>query len=309
MNNSVRQLLVWGCDPRRQLEAAWLQSLIGLLPAVAAWDQPLRIKAIDPHVVVLVESGLLTLARPPDSKKLNALHQQRLQRLQQLRDVPRLGVLHLSDEDGLDGDDLYPCLPAHAVVWRNFNYSRHSSVRNFPIGPRAEFLDNTYCPRIPQPSSSRPFPWAFMGTLWASGSRTYATSLFLRSLPNGFFHEGHGFGSGLPIKVYRDHLVKSAFALCPEGDRHLDSFRLYESLQAGCIPVIVDARDMALGLLGDLAPFPVFKDWYDALLWVQNLLNQPHQLDSTQRAIWAWWLRRRESLSIAIRHSFYLPLD
>lgn len=36
--------------------------------------------------------------------------------------------------------------------------------------------------------------------------------------------------------------MQSAFAFCPEGDRHLDIFRLYESLQAGSIPVLVDQR-------------------------------------------------------------------
>ena len=308
MGEAPRPLLVWGCDPHRQLELGWLQSLVGALPAVAAWDQRLVLPVAAPPVVVLVESGLLRLERAPDPARLRILQQQRRQRLQQLAGAAHLGLVHLSDEEGLDGDALYPALPAETVIWRNFPYPRHRGSCGFPIGPRAEFLEAECLTQAERPASRRPFPWAFMGTLWASGSRTLAASLFLRALPQGIFYGGHGFVRGLTVALYRDHLLSSAFALCPEGDRHLDTFRLYESLQAGCIPVLVDQRAMAPALLGDLAPWPVFSSWPEALAWVQALVRQPHHLDATQRAIAAWWLRRRESLAIAMRHTLYLPL-
>jgi len=301
-------LLVWGCDPGRQLERAWLQALLGTLPAVAAWGAGQPLPPALPEAVLLVESGLLRLERSPEPARLQQLHHQRHQRLQRLAGVAHLGVLHLSDEEGVDGDSLYPLLPPHTVVWRNFPYPRHAGCRAFPIGPRAEFLEADCQAQAGQAASRRPFPWAFMGTLWASGSRTLAASLFLRTLPQGVFYGGRAFGRGLPLPLYRQQLLSSAFALCPEGDRHLDTFRLYESLQAGCIPVVVDQRAMAPALLGDLAPWPVFGCWPEALAWVQALLRQPQQLDATQRAIAAWWLWRRQSLAIAMRHTLHLPL-
>lgn len=304
-----RPLVVWGCDPARQLELGWLQALLGPLPALPAWEQPLAIPPAQlPPVVVLVESGLLRLERAPDPARLRQLHQQRLQRLQALAGVAHLGLLHLSDEEGLDGDHLYPTLPAHTRVWRNFSYPRFPSARVFPIGPRAEWLEPSLVAQGAQPASQRPYPWAFMGTLWASGSRTLAASLFLRALPAGFFYGGRAFGRGLPLEEYRQRLLQSAFSLCPEGDRHLDTFRLYESLQAGCIPVLVDQRAMAASLLGDVAPWPVFHTWPEALVWVQDLLQRPQRLDATQRAIASWWQRRREGLAIAMRHTLHLPL-
>ena len=96
-------------------------------------------------------------------------------------------VVHLSDEEGLDGDDLYAQLPATCQIWRNFPHPRFRSdsrVSSFPIGPRDLFLGKDDL-MAGIPSSKRPFPWAFMGTLWASGSRTVAVSIFLRSLPPG----------------------------------------------------------------------------------------------------------------------------
>ena len=86
-------------------------------------------------------------------------------------------LMHLSDEEGLDGDVLYPQLPDGTTVWRNFSYPRFDKqqrvlIRNFPIGPRREFLE---CGSWPL-ASQRSFPWAFMGTLWIR-QRLLATSL------------------------------------------------------------------------------------------------------------------------------------
>lgn len=307
MAKETKPLLVWGCDPNRQLEVGWLHALLGPLPSVEAWREPLRLPANRPVSLVLVESGLMHLERAPDPERLRRQRQQRLERLSGLTGVAPLGLIHLSDEEGLDGDDLYPILPPHTVIWRNFAYSRLLGARAFPIGPRADFLTPELRSQALQPASQRCFPWAFMGTLWASGSRKLAASLFLRALPQGFFYGGSAFGRGLPVDRYRQHLLKSAFALCPEGDRHLDTFRLYESLQAGCIPVLVDQREMVSSLLGDLAPWPVFSTWSEALAWVQDLWRQPVQLDATQRAIAAWWKQRQAAIAIAMRHTLHLP--
>ena len=98
-------------------------------------------------------------------------------------------------------------------------------------------------------SSPRDFPWSFMGTIWSSGSRNLSVSTFLHSLPHGFFHGSLSFGQGLPLPEYRSILLNSHFALTPEGDRHLDTFRLWESLSCGCIPLICDMDDSARHLL------------------------------------------------------------
>lgn len=301
--------LVWGCDPSRQLEVGWLEAL---LAPVRQLRWPLgsgntalpQLNRASP--TVLVESGLLLLERDPGPARLEQQRQQRQQRLELLCAGGPVALIHLSDEEGLDADGLYPLLPAQTVIWRNFPYPRFQGrpgLHAFPIGPRAEFLDPELQGPAAIPASLRQFPWAFMGTLWASGSRTLAASLFLRSLPQGCFYGGTRFGQGLPVQHYRRQLLQSCFALCPEGDRHLDTFRLYESLQAGCIPVLVDQRSMAPAMLGSMPPFPVFSSWPEALAWVQDLLAQPEELDATQAMVRYWWQTRCTELSRAMRHT------
>jgi hypothetical protein len=301
--------LVWGCEPNRQLEQGWL---LGLLEPARQlfWPKEAGSHAfpqLDSSMpTVLVESGLLLLQRNPDPAHLQQQAQLRRQRFAHLGANGPFALIHLSDEEGLDADELYPLLPPYTVVWRNFPYPRFQGrpgLHAFPIGPRAEFLSPILQAPAFTPASRRLFPWAFMGTLWASGSRTLAASLFLRSLPNGFFFGGKRFGQGLPLPHYRKQLMQSAFALCPEGDRHLDTFRLYESLQAGCIPVVVDQRSMALPMLGSTPPFPVWSSWQEALVWVQGLLDKPEELDSTQSSVRLWWRTRCIELRTAMRHT------
>ena len=140
-----------------------------------------------------------------------------------------------------------------------------------------------------------------MGTLWRTGNRTLAASLFLRALPQGQFYGGRHFGQGVPLSAYRLTLADSTFALCPEGDRHFDTFRLYESLQLGCLPLVVERQQQARTLLGPEFPLPIFSDWPAALQFVQHYLRHPEQMDEQQRRVCHWWHQFKEGLSLRIR--------
>ena len=123
-----------------------------------------------------------------------------------------------------------------------------------------------------------------MGTLWPTGSRKLAVSKFLTFLPNGFYHAASGFWSD----QYRSIQLDSSFSLTPEGDRHLDTFRLWESLSCGCIPLVNDHLNSASLLLPNGHPIPVFQSW-DSALYAMDLLQDPKRLDHTQLTITRWW--------------------
>jgi len=305
VTDSSLPCLVWGCNPSAQIEFAWLTCLLGNMQHVQAWHSTETQLTVTPPVV-LVESGILFLERFPSEDRIKALRNARTHRINQLAKITNFGLIHLSDEQGFDGDQLYPELPQGTVVWRNFHYPRFQSssfINFFPIGPRVELLKVNSTINSLLSASKRQFPWVFMGTLWSSGTRTLAASLFLRALPKGFFFAGKRFGQGLEPSVYREHLLSSAFSLCPEGDRHFDTFRLYESLQAGCIPVIVDQRSMAIVLFGSNTVLPIFTSWPEALEWVQFLLANPEQLDRQQEKLKLWWNMHKQSLAYRMRKS------
>lgn len=287
--------IFWGCDQSLQLESSWILDILSF-----SSDHFLSCN-------ILIESGLLFLERSPSKERIDRLYADRSVRLDLLREEPLL-IIHLSDEEGIDGDTFYPTVPADCVVWRNFHHRRFSDdtrIRSFPIGPRKEFLVDPV-EMLGLPSSERTIPWSFMGTLWSSGSRTLAASLFLRSLPNGFFYGGKRFGAGLPIAIYRHRLQHSIFALAPEGDRHLDTFRLWESLCCGCIPIVVDHCDSARFLFHSDYPGPVFPSWPVALDFVQSHLHDLTYLTSLQNDIQSWWLGFQRTLPVEVLSGFLI---
>jgi hypothetical protein len=300
--------LLWGCDPSRQFEAAWLRHLIGadLSTAWPWWRPSDALPAAQAGAVpVLVESGLLRLERAPAPERVAQLGRERQARLQALRQRGPFAVMHLSDEEGLDADSWYGALPPDTPIWRNFAHERLAAdprVQAFPIGPRDLFLAPLAEPLLP--ASQRAAPWAFMGTLWPSGSRRWAVSLFLSHLPAGHFYGGQHFGQGLPLERYRANLLSSVFALAPEGDRHLDTFRLWESLCCGCIPLLVDHRNTAQWLLPAEHPLPLQASWPEALAFAKRLLAHPARLDALQAGVQAWWRGYQHHLSLALHDSW-----
>ena len=298
-------LLVFGCNPVRQFEISWIINLLGDSKVTCHewWDASHKPPLIpNETLVVLLESGLIRLERAPLKSRLFRHEQLRKDRINYLRlNSPSFDVIHISDEESFDANSFYSYLPQDSNIWRNFNYSElhsiHPRVFSFPIGPRDLFIQKATDPQIRRLSSQREFPWAFLGTLWPSGSRTLAVSHFLRLLPKGYYFGGQSFGSGLPLDQYRHYLLNSVFALSPEGDRHLDTFRLWESLSCGCIPLVVDFKEQARSLLPPSCPIPVFDSWNTACQFAINSLQNPKCIDNLQSNIYGWWLSYQHRLS------------
>ena len=82
-------------------------------------------------------------------------------------------------------------------------------------------------------------------------------------------------------------MLNSVFALCPEGDRHLDTFRLWEACSAGTIPLIVDHNSKAKNLVGSEFPIPL--TWRDALNYSTARLQNPKLLNQIQKELICWW--------------------
>ena len=206
--------LVWGCNPSYQYETSWIKFLLSDL-YLSEFDAHKNFDLISSlsnyDHIFLVESGINRLRKDITHRELALLDEQRQLRLNLSKSF-RLTLIHISDEEGKDGDSFYDSLPQSTHIFRNFYHQRFSKlplpINNFPIGPRDLFL-----PLLSSSSSifssPRDFPWSFMGTIWSSGSRNLSVSTFLHSLPHGFFHGSLSFGQGLPLPEYRSILLNS----------------------------------------------------------------------------------------------------
>lgn len=62
----------------------------------------------------------------------------------------------------------------------------------------------------------------------------------IKSIPDSFLHIADGFGgqgNGIEYQEYLDIMCQSKYVLCPSGSMVCDTFRIYEAIEAGAIPI------------------------------------------------------------------------
>ena len=91
-----------------------------------------------------------------------------------------------------------------------------------------------------EPTPRKSVDWAFMGQ---GGKHRQDVVDALGGMPegSGWLQVTDGFAKGIDQKTYLDHLADAKVAPCPPGPNTPDTFRLYEALEAGCLPVVDEA--------------------------------------------------------------------
>ncbi len=123
-------------------------------------------------------------------------------------------------------------------------------------------------------------------------------------VPKGRIVPTHGFGQ--EVLAYRDYLTlmaSSKIVLCPSGVESPDNFRLYEALEAGCLP-IVDAFSPTNKhpgfwqyLFGNGIPFPIVEYWDELPKLMPELLRGwPHNANKA----FAWWQNKKRELRYSL---------
>lgn len=141
--------------------------------------------------------------------------------------------------------------------------------------------------------------------LFYSGQRTHkrreecSDALFVtkKKIRNQLVLDTEGFSQGLKPVEYMANMSNAKVAPAPSGPISADSFRCYEALEAGAVP-IADQISLAgdhdyFNYLFESVPFPTIKDYHDlpgyiddALkAWPENALN-----------IQAWWIKKKRDL-------------
>jgi hypothetical protein len=196
-----------------------------------------------------------------------------------IRSATGVGLLHLSDE--WYGQD-YRYYSNFGFVLRN-HFSRsleRPGILQLPLG--LPWMTPTPPPIVPQ--SSRRYVWSFCGNRVAS--RFEMLSAFSGLDPAYALAPGQR----IPRREFQDVLTQSKFVPCPMGNVMLETWRTYEALEAGCIPLLERrvTMDYYRNLLGD-HPIPTFSSWRHARRFVCQQLETPHDLDKLQTELLEWW--------------------
>lgn len=185
---------------------------------------------------------------------------------------------------------------------------KHPNAKFYVMHPRpgrhdtaGRFMVNSYAPDTKllkdyrEEYLDKPLDWFFAGQL--GHARRDECVAALENLPNGELVTTEGFTQGMPHDEYFKKLASAKFAPCPSGPCTPDTFRLYEALEAGCIP-IVDSLPSRKGypqgfwenLFGEVPPFPVLDSWESVKPTIEGLL--PTWKEEANK-IFAWWQRKK----------------
>jgi hypothetical protein len=220
----------------------------------------------------------------------------------------RFALIHLSDEHY--GDDASVYNSANLVL-RHYWSRVHASDRcviGIPLG-----VMNGFKVEMSPSTVERRFVWSFAGNTQkhsrvqmlqamsaVEGGRVHATSAVN---PRSLTPEHRGAADALlSIEDYAQLLSDTIFAPCPAGWENLDSFRVCEALEAGCIP-IVERRpfyDYFRHLFGD-HPMLSVSNWSEAPALIASLRKDRGALDRRRIACARWWHDHKSTLVVTIR--------
>jgi len=191
----------------------------------------------------------------------------------------KLFLFHLGDEIGTA--DHSPIYSNCDYVWRAFcsnKYFKKNNISCLPIGFKSG---------ISNKNKERKYKWNFIGTPHKS-SRHDLLFNFSEIKPFFTFKTQRFNDKNKIIEAAQmsDILSSTIFVPCPNGFIHPETYRLYEALECGCIPIIENTYKYYDRLFPN-NPFLKIDKWSEAKEIVVSWKND--QINKKQEQCNTWW--------------------
>jgi len=203
----------------------------------------------------------------------------------------KIFLFHLGDETGiLDYSSVYKNCD---YVWRTFcsnKYFSNEQVKCIPIGYKSGISSKSL--------QNRKYKWAFIGTPHKS-SRHDLLYHFSR-IKEFYSYKTEKFNSKLiPVEEMSKILSLTEFLPCPNGFVHPETYRLYEALQCGCIPIVENAYKYYERLFPE-NPFIKVDKWIEAVPTIKGWSNE--QISSKRNECVNWWNKYKNEMQEFIKN-------
>ena len=192
----------------------------------------------------------------------------------------KIFLFHLGDEFGFH--DLSSAYNNCNYIWRPFSQSKYfnnKKVKCIPLGYKSGVVFKQ--------KSNRKYKWAFTGTPHKSSRHDL---LFQFSDIKPFFcHKTQKFDvKNISVEEMNEVLSSTEFIPCPYGFFHPETYRLYEALECGCIPVVENAYKYYDRLFPN-NPFIKIDKWSEAKDIVKGWKEE--QIRRKQKECKIWWVK------------------
>lgn len=273
--------------PHKSWEETWIHELFEEVSAPIVDIVEDTYTQIFPRAILIFSN--------PDREKLD-----NLLRAYSEKNAP-FALIQLSDEE-LHYTDLEYHKAAFILknYWSSPLMLKDPRVVFFPLGYKRNFWEGYQ--GNSKSACERFYTWSFAGNIARPWRLKMARHM-------GFIeryrvHHACGFTSknALSTSQYRDLLLETVFSPCPRGNTSFDSFRIYESLEAGCIPIVQSThkKDYFTDLLGP-HPLIIIEDWKEAPQIVEKLLKDPILLEKRRLECLTFWNKIKKDLKKRVK--------
>ena len=204
--------------------------------------------------------------------------------------VKKIFLIHLGDEGGAEKKDLIYSLCEH--IWRTFSlpmFKDFKNVTSIPIGYKSDPLKEKIN------ILKKNYKWSFLGT--THGSSRYDLLDKHKKIKPNFINLTAEFSGKKSMNTddYYKILNNSVFAPIPHGYFHPETYRLYEALEVGCIPIIENPFKFFDDFLPN-NPLPSVNSWEDSSIIIKKYLENKKELEVLGKKIQDWWIHHKENL-------------
>ena len=216
-------------------------------------------------------------------------------------------ALHLSDEFSADRVDFY-YLPGCLGVIRN--YLRKDIIESpkicvIPLGFHWAVPNSNAAVNTPRPPF-REFGWSFVGTAWAQRREKLEPLLQIPDCKSKLvFMEKWNSPKMLGREESLGILLNSWFVPCPAGN-NAETYRMYEALEAGAVPVIVKEGDcdQFLQLIGRYLPLMVCDNWPHAGQLMFTLMKNVDLYEQYRNSLLSAWEQCKAQVKASVLRVF-----
>lgn len=209
----------------------------------------------------------------------------------QLANIKQVQLYLIGDEESVF-DVTKISHPDIQITVQNPRPKIHDDYYKIGTGYPTHFLNDI--PRLPP---SKDLDYFFAGQTTAHNpNRVKMISAISSNQLNSQVVITDGFGQGLAHQDYYAGMARSKVALCPSGPELPDTFRLFEALELGCLPIVdeVSRKQRFDGywewFFNEQPPFTIIKNYPDINGYINNNVKQyPEQNNKVQ----AWWYRQK----------------
>ena len=220
----------------------------------------------------------------------------------------KFSILHLSDEYTMDARganpmyndnvDLYDLSGCEKVLRFYLRAGLPDKVTTIPLGYHWTLHEGSQnmlvkTPRLP----FRNLVWSFFGTEWNDRKKQLQPLFDISGNYESQFFKSWNDSSALKKEDYITTLLDTVFVPCPDG-MNPETFRFYEALECGCIPLIVrtEANAAWVDWVCENIQILPLSSWAEAAKLVEHLMREKHMLEAYRTKILTSWITWRQKL-------------